>query len=188
MIRIIAGKHKNRLIPTIKKSEYRPSTSKFRMAVFSILFSGEFKTTEQLSSIKALDLFCGSGSLGFEALSRGIGSVTFIDTNVKALQAARGFASLIGELDNTSFLNMNALNLPKAQYNYDLIFIDPPYHKSLVPKAIESLINSNWLAQKSILVIELAKTDNFSLPSNIELITKRIYGNNKLLLLKYSAS
>lgn len=184
MIRIIAGKHKNRLIPTLKNAKYRPSTSKFREAVFSILTSGEFAKNKVLLNNKILDLFCGTGSLGFEALSRGSAMVTFVDINYEYLRAAKEFAALIGELENTSFLKLNAVELPKARQPYDIIFMDPPYNQGLVTKTIKSLLDGDWLKDNSIIVIELAANDDFVGFDNLKLIKQRVYGNNKLLILQ----
>ena len=186
MLKIIAGKHKNRLIPKAKNAECRPSTSKFKEAVFSILTSGEFIDEDLFCGDKnALDLFSGTGSYGFEALSRGVTSVTFIDMNLDSIRLAKDFAELIGEKDNTSFLHLNALSLPKSNCNYDLVFIDPPYHNNFVPKAIDSLIKNNWIKNGSLLVAELGQKDDILLQDNIKLLKQRIYGNNKLLVLKY---
>ena len=58
-MRIIAGKHKNRVIPSLKNSDYRPSTTKFREALFSILSSGEFANTMPVENADILDLYAG---------------------------------------------------------------------------------------------------------------------------------
>ena len=185
MLRIIAGKYKNRVIPTLKKTIYRPSTSRLREALFSILTSGEFAENQILQGANILDAFCGSGSLGFEALSRGAKSVTFIDLNGDCLKLARQFATTIGELENTSFLNLNSQILPKAADKFDIVFIDPPYHNKLAEKAIDSLLEGGWLLPGALLVVEVAKTEDLMIPKNIQLIKERLYNNNKLLLLKY---
>ena len=186
MLRIISGKHKNRLIPKVKNAKCRPSTSKFKEAVFSILTSYEFIDQDLFSSnYNVLDLFSGTGSYGFEALSRGISFVTFIDINLDCIKLAKDFAELIGEKDNTSFLHLNALILPKSNRNYDLVFMDPPYHNNFVPKAIDSLIKNNWIKSGSLIIAELAEKDDVLLQNSIKLLKQRIYGNNKLLILRY---
>lgn len=124
-MKIIAGKHKNRVIPVLKGSNYRPSTGKIREAIFSILTSGKFAEQQIFNNNTiALDLFAGTGSLAFEALSRGVGEVTLVEINANHLRLAREFAISIGEEENSNFLNISATNLPKATKKFDLIFID----------------------------------------------------------------
>jgi 16S rRNA (guanine966-N2)-methyltransferase len=85
-MKIIAGKHKNRIIPTIKTADYRPTTTKFREALFSIMASGEFFDLQPIVDAKILDLFAGTGILSFESLSRGAKNVTFVDNNPNHLK------------------------------------------------------------------------------------------------------
>lgn len=180
MIRIIAGKHKNRIIPTLKNSNYRPSTGKIREAIFSILTSGEFSNGRLFTKeSKVLDLFAGTGSLAFESCSRGAGAITLVDINANYLQVAKEFASKIGELDKMTFLNINAVALPSAYHS----FIDPPYYHNLVPKAVNALKKGQWLKDGSIIVVELAKSDDFS-DDSLQLIKEKIYGDSKLLILQ----
>jgi 16S rRNA (guanine966-N2)-methyltransferase len=186
MIRIIAGKHKNRIIASLNNANYRPSTGKIREAIFSILTSGEFRDNKLFTQqSKILDLFAGTGSLAFEALSRGASGVTLIDINANYLQAAKKFATQIGEIDKVNLLNIDATSLPKATTIFDLIFIDPPYHNNLSNKAVDSLKKGGWLKDGAILVLELAKTDDFS-DDSLELIKEKIYGVSKLIILKYN--
>ncbi len=185
MIKIIAGKYKNRIIPTLKNANYRPSMGKIKEAIFSILTSGEFSDNQLfINNAKALDLFAGTGSLAFEALSRGIGEVTLIDINADYLRLAEEFAISIKELDKVHILNINALSLPNATKKFDLIFIDPPYYNDLTTKAVNSLKKAGWLQDGAILILELAKIDDFS-DDSLELIKKKIYGDSKLLILRY---
>ncbi len=184
MIRIIAGKHKGRFIPTVKNAKYKPSTGKFKEAVFSILSSGQFK--DCLIGRRVLDLFAGSGNLAFEALSRGAGFATLVDINRDCLVTAERFANFIGEKNNTSFLHLSALSLPYAKASYEIVFIDPPYYSGLIDKAISSLIRGKWLQNDSILVLEMAIKDSWDIDKNLELLTEKIYGNTKLIIAKYS--
>lgn len=185
MIRIIAGRHKNRIIPSLKNAKYRPSTSKFREAVFSILNSGQFNEGHLFdNNIKVLDMFSGTGSLSFEALSRGCGEITLVDINAEYLAAAYQFASVIAETEKVFLININALNLAKATKTFDLIFIDPPYHENLIPATIDNLLKNSWLNFGAILVVEMAKSDIYLNPK-LELVKEKIYGNSRLMILRY---
>ena len=184
MIRIISGKHKNRIIPTLKSSNYRPTTGKVREAIFSIITSGEFGDGRLVSShANVLDLFAGTGSLAFEALSRGAATVTLVDINNDHLRLAREYATLINEQERVHILNLNATTLPKASKTFDLVFIDPPYYNNLVPKAISSLQKGGWIKDGAILVVELGKTEDFS-DCSLELIKEKVYGDSKILILR----
>ncbi len=184
-MRIIAGKHKNRVIPSLKNSDYRPSTTKFREALFSILSSGEFADNNPVDGSDVLDLFAGTGSLSFEALSRGAKSITLIDNNKEHLKVAREFAMKIGAEEDAKFLLLSAINLSQAAYKYGLVFMDPPYYNKFVEKALISLIQNQWLENKAIIVIEMEKREDLDLPVSMSLIKEKIYGNNKLLILRY---
>ncbi|MGI4775327.1 MAG: 16S rRNA (guanine(966)-N(2))-methyltransferase RsmD [Janthinobacterium lividum] len=185
MIRIIAGKHKNRVIATQKNPKYRPSTSKIREAIFSILTSGRFIQDPILINSNVLDLFTGTGSLAFEALSRGAAKATMIDINDKYLKSAKIFAEFIGEDQNIDFLCLSAQTLPKALQQYNLVFVDPPYHKDLITNSLQSLLQGKWLMSGAIIAVESARTEDFNLPQNMSLITQRIYGNTKLSILEF---
>jgi len=187
VLKIISGKFQNQKIPTAKNIKYRPSTGKLKEAIFSILTSGEFtdhKLFHENTSI--LDLFAGSGSLAFESLSRGAGYATFIDIDPSSLKIAEEFAKSLNIEDRVNFVNINALNLPKANKTFDLVFIDPPYHKNIVPKVMKLLIKHNWLKSGSVIVIETAKLDDYVLDENVEILREKLYGNTKLLVLKYN--
>lgn len=186
MLKIIAGKYKNRLIPTRRCASYRPSTSKLKESIFSILTSGVFSQARLLdSNSKVLDLFAGTGSLGFEALSRGAGHLMLIDINADYLKQAKEFCLMIEETANTQFLQANAAKLPAATSNYDLIFIDPPYHQDLAGPALKSLKAGGWLKNGTIIVVELAKSANLVSQRHFQLVNSRISGEAKLLILKY---
>ncbi|MDP4709289.1 MAG: 16S rRNA (guanine(966)-N(2))-methyltransferase RsmD [Rickettsiaceae bacterium] len=187
-MRIIAGKHKNRTIPTHKQLHYRPSTTKFREALFSILSSGEFANSQPVIGAKILDLFAGTGGLAFEALSRGAESIMLVDNQVEHLKIAKEFAKHIGEESNVQVLLMNALSLLHSKEQYDLVFMDPPYYNNYVTKSLNSLIEKKWLADKAIIAIEMFKRDKCEFPDSLSVIKEKIYGNNKLLILRYGQS
>jgi len=185
MIRIIAGKHKGRVIPTFKDAEYRPSTGRFREALFSILTSGIFAERELIENAIVLDLFAGTGSLAFEALSRGCQTITLVDINELYLKQAIIFAEKIGEKDKVTCLKTSAINLPYSGKKYNLVFMDPPYNRNLISKTLWSLINKKWLDAGATIVAEISKNENVEIPFCIRILDERKYGNNKLLVMEY---
>lgn len=188
MIKIISGKYKNSIIPTLPKATYRPSTGMFREAIFSILTSGKFWHEQVLENAKVLDVFAGTGSFGFESLSRGAQEACFIDINQNYLNAAKEFAYKIGALSNTRFLCINALHMPKSNNQYDIIFIDPPYGKNLALPTLHSLLAGKWLTKDALVVIELYRKDKMdAIIPNLCLTVERIYGDSKLLIFNYNA-
>ncbi len=187
-MKIITGKHKNRVIPTLKKSDYRPSTTKFREALFSILSSGEFLESQSIVNSRVLDLFAGTGSLSFEALSRGADSITLVEENENYLKLAMEFAHKIGEEEQVRVLLMNAVDLVQASSKYDLIFMDPPYYNDYIKKILKILIIREWLAQDAIVAIEMEIHKKIEMPKELKIIKEKVYSNNKLLILKYQQS
>ena len=184
-MKIIAGKFKNRVIPTLKNSDYRPSTTKFREALFSILTSGQFMDSGIIEDAKVLDLFAGSGSLSLEALSRGASHITLIDNNKDSLELINQFAKKIDCVDSIKTVNADAKNLPRSTQKFSLIFMDPPYHKNYVGKALHSLVSNEWLEVGAIIAIEISKFDKLKLRNEFEILKEKVYGNNRLLVLRY---
>ena len=184
-MKIISGKYKNRLLPTSKKLGYRPSTTKFREAVFSILSSGEFIESSPIIGARVLDLFAGSGSLSFEALSRGAASILLVDKEEGHLKMAKEFAKKINQEGKVHTLRADALNLPKLDIKYQLVFIDPPYYNGYIKQSINNLILHKLLEDKAIIVVEMSAQEQVELPVNVEIVKEKLYSNNKLLVLRY---
>lgn len=184
-MRIIAGKYKNRIIPFSKGYSYRPSTTKFREALFSIMSSGEFICNPLFKNADILDLFAGTGSLSFEALSRGAKTITLLDNKRIYLKIAQDFAIQIGETKNVHYILASAINLPLAYRKYSLIFMDPPYYNQLVKKSLLSLIQNQWLKPNSTIIVEMEKYEELPMLQNVSLIKQKIYGNSQLLILRY---
>lgn len=187
MLRIIAGRLKGRKIPVINDSSYRPSTSKLKEAMFSILSTQAFNEQKILiHQAQVLDLFCGTGNISFEALSRGARHVTLVDINGKHLQLIKNYADRINELDNLTLLRLDATNLPKAYQQYNIVFLDPPFYKDLASKSLLSLHKRLWLSNNAIIFIESEQDCNLVLPAGFKLQGVQYYGKSKLTILLYS--
>jgi 16S rRNA (guanine966-N2)-methyltransferase len=184
MLRVISGKLKNRVIPTSTNVKFKPSTTRTREAIFSIIASWSFE--KELNGANVLDVFCGSGSLGVEALSRGAGFVGFIDSNAEQIVLLKAFIAKVGEEKNTGLIHAAAERLPYSNKLYDIVLMDPPYFTSLAGSALMSLKKNKWLADGAIIILEVATKEDVKLPAGFEEVDRRVYGNNKLLFLQYS--
>jgi 16S rRNA (guanine966-N2)-methyltransferase len=120
-MRIIAGTHGGRELTAPKGGATRPTSDRVREALFSIL--------GDIGGLRVLDLFAGSGALGIEALSRGAGEATLVDSAAVAVAAIRRNLEAL-ELD------ANVVRQPAERFlhaasrdarQYDLVFLDPPY-------------------------------------------------------------
>lgn len=135
---IISGKFGSRKIITNKKLSYRPTKSRVRKSLFDSLSPYNYENV--------LDLFAGSGILGFEAASRGGVNITFVENNYKIMGQIKKNA-LILDGPKYNFIFDNAFSfLISTKNKFDLIFADPPYEKydlSLLFKQIPKLLNIN---------------------------------------------
>ena len=122
MLRIIAGEFKGRRLKTPTTNKVRPTSDRVREAWFSIL-------QQSIPDARVLDLFAGSGALGFEALSRGAVSVDFVETQRGSLTALNANVEALKVEDRVTIHRMDALRfaerLQPAQY--DVAVADPPY-------------------------------------------------------------
>lgn len=184
-MRIIAGIHRGRVITPTNGKEVRPTTGRTREALFSILTSGQFLQDGKsiLDGAVVADICCGTGALGLEALSRGAAQVIFIDKDADHLQAVQASANAYGEAANINVIRTDVTFLPYARVPCNVIFLDPPYHKDLLPAALKGLLTRGWLAEGAVVVAEMGKREPFDVPEGLTLLDERIYGKTRVLIL-----
>lgn len=189
-MRIIAGKHKGRRIELDRDATTVRPTSEFaREAIFNILsHSKHVEEDDSFIGKAVLDVFCGSGAFGLEALSRGAASVTFIDKAREAIGTARHNAGKMGELETSEFLAGDATRLPRARKSFSLVFIDPPYFGNLIAPTLTSLLNGGWLAPGALLVIEHDSKETVALPPEFIKLDERRYGRALVSLLRFQSA
>jgi 16S rRNA (guanine966-N2)-methyltransferase len=158
----------------------RPTSDRVRESLFSIL-----SHRGVLVGANVLDLFAGTGALGLEALSRGAASVCFVE-NGRAGQKllAQNIDRLRAE-DTTTVLRGDATALgawPNAPF--DLVFLDPPYGKSMGQKALTSALQNGWLAQDAFIVWE--ESAPMPAPKGLERLETRKFGDTHITLLRVS--
>ena len=178
-MRIVGGKYRGKKLWAPQGKNVRPTSERAREAIFNILYS---KLGGDYSQLNLLDIFCGTGAFGFEALSRGFKHVSFVDTDTAPiLHNAKLFAS---EQEKFEIIKADATHLPHAKRRYDIIFMDAPYAKGLTAAAVEQIIKNDWPAERAILIIEIRKDEDLDLPSDYELIDERIYGLARMLFIQ----
>ncbi len=173
-MRIVAGKFRGRSLVKSDHLKLRPTTDKNREALFNILGSG--KLGFELVDSQVLDMCCGTGAIGFEALSRGAKSLTFVDLNRAHLEVVKKNAVLFGVEKDCEILCLDAKKLPQNNKRFDLVFVDPPYAEdySLI---VENLLTKGWIGEKSLVVIE-AQAKEEIIFAGLKIVESRRYGGS----------
>ncbi len=149
-MQILAGTYKGRKIRSSSSQAIRPCSSRVKKSLFDIL-EGRIDFDEA----SVLDVFAGFGSLGFEALSRGAGSVCFVDQHVDALKALKSTTLQLGVQDRAKIVNSDvSAFLGRETGVFDLVFCDPPYSWHDYNLLIEKIAGGKLLAEEGFLLIE----------------------------------
>ncbi|WNC72454.1 16S rRNA (guanine(966)-N(2))-methyltransferase RsmD [Thalassotalea psychrophila] len=169
-VRIIAGQFRGRKLPVIMADGLRPTTDRVKETVFNWLMP-------HLYNAKCLDCFAGSGSLGFEALSRGVSSTQFYELNATAAKKIQENIQLL-KANNAQISKGSCLQLLETeQQQFDLVFIDPPFRKGFVAQTAELLETKQLLTDEAIIYVEVeSELTDLQLPINWQLLKEKISG------------
>ena len=170
-MRVIAGELRGRRLVAPPGEATRPTADRVREALFSIL--------GDVSGLRVLDLYAGSGALGIEALSRGAAAATFVDSSRTAVEAIRrnlselGLDAAVRRQDALAYLAAAAAGDP-----YDLVFADPPYDSALRvgPQLAQRL--PPILTPGAVIVTESNKRSPLELPFPV--LRERSYGDTRI--------
>jgi 16S rRNA (guanine966-N2)-methyltransferase len=134
-LRIIGGKHRGRKLRFPDTPGLRPTPDRVRETLFNWL-------GQRLDGMRCLDLFAGSGALGFEAASRGAASVTLVESDLAAHAQLASHATVFAPAD-IRVVRMDALVfLARREQRYDAVFLDPPYASGLLMPVLQALTDS----------------------------------------------
>ncbi|MEQ1653450.1 MAG: 16S rRNA (guanine(966)-N(2))-methyltransferase RsmD [Hyphomicrobium sp.] len=175
-MRIVGGKYARRNLVAPPGSATRPTSDRVREAIFNILCHHPWPSGEILTDADVLDVCCGTGAMGLEALSRGARAAWFMDMAPPALQATQANITALKCGAQTHILRCDATKPPLAARPCGLIFIDPPYHKNLPDLIVPALIAAGWVAPQALLVIETARDETLLFPDDWEPALRRDYG------------
>ncbi|MEO0328927.1 MAG: 16S rRNA (guanine(966)-N(2))-methyltransferase RsmD [Pseudomonadota bacterium] len=184
-MRIIGGRFRGQFINAPAGFTARPTTDRVRENIFNIL-----QSRLEFDGLRVLDLFAGSGALGFEAISRGAGYCLFIEQSKKVLPVLHQSIQKFSLDDEVDVLGIDCRQLGAiGETNpFDLVFADPPYSKGLGERAASMVAKDGWLAPGALLVLE---EDKGSLPDEIthfDMIDRRFYGQTGIGLFKFEGS
>ena len=174
-MRVITGTARGRKLITLEGDSVRPTTDMVKEAMFSII---QF----QLEDARVLDMFCGCGQLGIEALSRGAASCTFVDIQRASLDVTEKNLESTGFRNASKVVNGNSLEyLDRTSEMFDIAFLDPPYKAGIMEDAIERV--RLHMAPGGIIICETAKEE--ILPEDIEGFKSKRYKYGKIALTIY---
>ncbi len=179
-MRIVGGKFRGRNLQGPKSENTRPTSDRVRESVFNILAHGIAGL--ELEGARVLDLFAGTGALGFEALSRGAKFCQFVDEDATARGVVRNNADALGAIGLCKIWRRDATDLgPCApQSPFDLVFADPPYGKGLGEKSLVSLVSGGWLRDGAIVMLEENDNVEIATVAGLDEIDRRSYGDTAI--------
>lgn len=178
-MRIIGGTFKGKKLISPANNHIRPTTDRMRESLFNMLEHG---SGPGILSSKILDIFAGSGALGIESLSRGAAHITFVDNDLSSCQLIKQNLALIGNPENSSMVHMDALKFNKGVF--DIIFIDPPYHKGLIAPLLESIYDNKMMTKNAIVVVEYASGEKIDFSDHFKEIKSRKMGDATFSILE----
>lgn len=184
-MRIIGGTRKGLRLASVGKGDsaahLRPTSDRVRESLFNVLANGHH--FDPVTNARVLDLFAGTGALGFEALSRGASHVTFVDDGTSARALLRDNTARMQAGGAVKVFRRDATRLgPCKGVPFSLVFLDPPYGKGLGERAITAAKSGAWLAPEALIVWE--ENTPVCPPPGTELLDARRYGDTHVTFLK----
>lgn len=183
-MRIIAGKARGRKLISPATMETRPTLDRVKESMFSMI-------QNYIDESVCIDVFAGTGSLGLEAASRGAKKVFLVDKSPVTYPLLKQNIENLKFQDICIAMNTDAYEalreLSKKGERFDLIFIDPPYCKEMIPEAIKIVKQKDMLKKEGIIITKIDSIEEiYEGYEDIELIKSRKYGNTTVCLYKYS--
>ncbi len=181
-MRIIGGKYKSKKLFSVPGTNTRPTSDRLRETLFNIL------SYDVVDSV-VLDLFAGTGALGIEALSRSAKKAVFVDKQPEAVSIIKknlnacSFEEIVHVFKWDICRDLNCL---QGTGEFNLVFMDPPYNRGMIPKALISLQKSRCLADSAKLVVEHSTSEIIEpLPEGFLITDSRVYGKTAVSFLTF---
>lgn len=173
-MRIISGKYKHRRFDVPRTFKARPTTDFSKEGLFNVLHNTYIDFT---SAPTALDLFCGTGSISLEFLSRGCGKVVSVEKDYQHYQYIN---KVCRELADHNWIPLHGdvfkyISSASGKYRFDIIFADPPYALANIHEIPDLIIQSGILAPDGLLILEHGKANDFTTHPHFD--SHRTYGS-----------
>ena len=182
-MRVISGTLKGRNIKGYDIDGTRPTMDRVKESVFGMI-------QNNIKDSICLDLFCGSGNLGIEAISNGAKLCYFVDNNIKATKVVEENVKDLNIKQNSKILNIDYKRSLKYfnenNTKFDLIFVDPPYDYHVIEKIIKYVSEYNLLNENGLLVLEFEKKKLEESYNNLKLIKFKKYSWKYVYIYKKS--
>ncbi len=162
------------------RGHLRPTPDRVRESLFAMLEGGRFGTP--LPGARVLDLFAGTGALGLEALSRGAARACLVDNGRRAAGLIRDNIARCRAEAQARFLPHDATRLPPGRA-HGLIFLDPPYGKTLGEAALAAALAGGWIAPGALVIWE--EEAEIAPPPGLALLESRRFGRTRIALLRH---
>jgi 16S rRNA (guanine966-N2)-methyltransferase len=169
-VRIISGKYKRRRIPVPSSFNARPTTDFSRVGLFNVLAN-----TWDFEGLAVLDLFSGTGSIGFEFASRGAARVDMVEKDPASARFLQKTAGMLAA-SNVRVIASDAMAfIVRCPSRYDIVFADPPYRMDAIPGIPARVLETGILEDEGWFILEHGR--NFSFASHPGFRGMRKYGN-----------
>ena len=157
-VNIIAGKLRGRKLKVLPKAKLRPSSNRTRETLFNWL-------SPHIGGAQCLDLFSGSGAIGFESVSRGAGWVTMIDNDIEVIEDLRSKSAELG-IVNCEIFKKEAISwlAKEPKKKYDIVYLDPPFRSGLLERALSELAHG-WLSDNGLVYVEVEADKTERIPN-----------------------
>lgn len=184
-MRIIGGNAKGRRLKVPKGQTVRPTSGRVKEALFNIL-------PHDLSGIKLLDLFAGTGNVSIEALSRGAAEAILIDSSAESGKVIRENLRRVQFTDRTRVwivpVSRAIRLLARRSESFDMIFLDPPYRRNWVETCLEMIARGNLLRRSGTLIVEHSTHEQPKPEYGLLMLQdQRTYGDTLLSFFKHTA-
>lgn len=177
-LRLTGGTLRSRSVKTPSGRAVRPTPARVKEALFSIL-------ADRVADANVLDLFAGTGALGFEALSRGAAHATFVEAHRPTADALRDTAAAFGLTERTTVLAMPAERAARVlDGRFDLVFADPPYAQAYPAAAFATLRDRGAIDAASLVVYEHSSREAAPAGPGFVLQRTAVYGEVALAFLQ----
>ena len=169
-VRISAGEWRSRLLKFPDVDGLRPTPDRVRQTVFNWL-------GQELHGLTCLDLFAGTGVMGFEALSRGAKQAVLVENSRPAYQALLDNKTSL-KAEHATILNQDALHfLKQNKALFDVVFIDPPFAMGMAVQACQWLEDKDWLSKHAKIYVEAESTLKLDgIPPNWRQLKSKVAG------------